>query len=81
LKTFGAGKATIAEQLDYYLHIDFDILVELKFAIAETKLDGYHDCFEFELFSPSHIFVSDYGKGKLRTEFPKVWEGLDLSGK
>jgi class 3 adenylate cyclase len=75
-KTWGIGKASVEEQFRYYDSRDFWVTCDLSEYIT-GELRDYSACFETQpVFNRQ--FVTQFGRKKLKTEFPDIWDEFEL---
>jgi class 3 adenylate cyclase len=76
-RIYGEGKLTFDELFSYYRKLDIHTTRTLTNFIA-SRLEIYHECFEKYIYGLSDLLVSDYGKQKLKIEFPEIWIEFNL---
>lgn len=83
LQTYKADSATFEEQLKYYAGLDENLVWHFSRHIRwsyKDYLDRYGKCFREDSFGMTvYRAISEYGKRKLKEEWPQIWDefGLD----
>jgi len=75
-RIYGDGKLGLNELFSHYQDIDFQIISHLALSVS-TQLSTYGDCFEGRFKMP--IFINEWGKQKLKNEWPQIWNEFELS--
>jgi hypothetical protein len=82
-QTYKAGSATFWEQYEYYSQLDHNLIWDLARFVQWSNneyLSRYDNCFSRSgLGLTDYRAISEYGKHKLKEEWPQVWDefGLD----
>ncbi len=73
--TWGANRATLAEQFDYYNAIDFQVIYKLSDFIQGKFLSKFSRYFESSILSSDdYHFITQEGREKLKAEWPTIWK-------
>jgi len=62
---------SLNDQFDYIQSIDFWIICDLSVSYERQYLRQISNC-----FSEGYLFVNDYGKQKLKKDFPKIYDKI-----
>jgi hypothetical protein len=74
----GDGKLELEKVFDYYYSQDFQTISSLA-DFVEWQLSEYWNCISPGGYGLQHLFVTDHGKQKLKTEWPNIWAEFELS--
>ncbi len=81
-RAYKAGSATFWEQYEYYASLDDDVTRELSSFIEygnKEYLHRFRNCFIRDNIGLADFrAASDYGKRKLKEDWPAIWDELDL---
>ena len=80
--TYKAGSAAFLEQYEYYRQLDYSVAYDfvsfIKFGNNEA-LSKYGNCFADDALGIWDFrAVSEYGKRKLKEDWPAIWDEFDL---
>lgn len=82
-ETYKAGSATFWEQYEYYAQLDNHLVWDFaRFVRWGNKeyLSKYDNCFrQDEIGLTDHRAVSEYGKRRLKEEWPRIWDEFELT--
>jgi hypothetical protein len=76
--TWGAGKVSVNEQLEYYQQQDFWVCYNLCDFILEKHLNQHEHCFSNEPGKWQFVLVNQAGKDKLKQEWPGIWRDFEF---
>lgn len=82
-ETYKAGSATFWEQYEYYSQLDRHLIWNFAHCVrfgSKESLIKYSNCFSNNRYGLSDFrAISEYGKRKLKEEWPRIWDEFALT--